>query len=107
MHAFKRYFYNFNGRGDKREVAKLKRKFLSKYHPWIRQVFIAVENLINSIDIEDGQVLTTAEVNYFGKVLEEMYAHECETEIDGMLVAITKLTKLQVRYWGRLNKALA
>ena len=104
MHAFKRY-YGFKA-ANKTETKKWKKNFLSKYYPWISQVFMTLENLINSIDAPDGNTLTSAEVTYFGKVLNEMYACEVEEEIESMLVAITKLTKLQVRIWSRLNKAL-
>lgn len=104
MHAFKRY-YNFKA-ANKTETKKWKKNFLSKYYPWISHVFITLENLINTIDVPDGNVLTNSEVTYFGKVLTEMYACEIEDELESMLVAITKLTKLQVRIWRRLNKDL-
>ena len=104
MHNFKRY-YELKG-SDKKETQQLKKKFLSKYYRWVQEIFVNLETLINTIDGDNEVLLSTAEVTYFGKVLTEMYAHEPETELESMLVALTKLTKLHVRICRRLNKAL-
>ena len=105
MHSFERY-YRHLAKGTPKEVKAAKKKFLSKYHPWIRRVFITLETLINEIDFKDGMTLTYAEVTHLGKILAEMEDDEPEVEIDGMLIAIKKLSALQVRIWTRYNKAL-
>jgi len=104
MHAFDRYYNGLN-KADKKENTRLKKNFLSKYYPWIAQIFVTIENLINSIDAPVCKSLTDYEVAVLGKILTEMYSHDPETEIESMLVAVTELTKLQVKIWKRLNRA--
>ena len=108
MHAFIIYHHHLNKKSQ-RETDKAKNYFLGHYLPWVYGIFTTLEHLLNTIMSSStdggGEIkFTSEEITRYYKILEEMKACEPEDEIDGMIIAIEKLTALQIDIWTRIKK---